>query len=269
MQQVDLTWGVASHRGQRAENQDCCLAEAPVFAVADGMGGHAAGGQASELAVRHLAAVAGGPTVNLDALRLALRHADEAIRRLSEGTSEPGAGTTVAGVAMLENGGELYWAAFHVGDSRIYRWSAAAWERVSTDHSVVQELLDDGSISLAEAVVHPQRHVITRALGVGPQREADYTLLPVRGQERLLMCSDGLTGVVADDRLLELLAADRSAADIAQGLVAEAVERGATDNVSVVVVQVHGFAGAHPAADDPEEVTVPRLGRNGDMAATP
>lgn len=269
MPQVDLTWGVASHRGQREENQDRCLAEVPVFAVADGMGGHAAGGEASELVVRSLGAVAGGSTVDLDTVRFALRDADEAIRRIGGGSSEPGAGTTVAGVALLENRGELYWAAFHIGDSRIYRWSATTWERVSTDHSVVQELIDGGSISPDEALHHPRRHVITRALGIGPQREADFTLLPVQGKERFLLCSDGLTGVVDDARLLELLAADQPAADIAEGLVSEAVGRGATDNVSVVVVNVLGVAGASPNADDPEEVTVPRVGRDGDMVVAP
>ncbi|MGY1815381.1 PP2C family protein-serine/threonine phosphatase [Blastococcus sp. SYSU D00820] len=258
MPQVELTWGVATHTGQRSENQDRSLAAPPLFAVADGMGGHAAGGAASEAAVTALATAADGPTVGIPELRAALDSADQVIRALGSGDPERGAGTTVAGVGLVESGGELFWAAFHVGDSRIYRWSPTTWEQVSTDHSVVQELIDGGQISVAEAAEHPQRHVITRALGVGAPGEADFSLLPVEGGERFLLCSDGLTGELDEDRIGRLVGADLPPAEIADRLVAEAVAHGGRDNVTVVVVCAHPVAGADDGTDV-EDITVPRL----------
>ena len=261
MQQVELTWGVATHVGLRAENQDRCLAEPPIFAVADGMGGHAAGAEASSIATACLAAVAGGEAVEVETVRAALRRADDLVRRLatSDGANG-GAGTTVAGLAVLANGGAPYWAAFHIGDSRVYRWSAGAWERISTDHSVVQELLDDGAISAAEALNHPQRHVITRAIGVGAPVEADFTVLPVAPGDRLLLCSDGLTGGLPESRIEELMAGGSDAAATAEALVGTAVSSGASDNVSAVVVHVHGVAPGPDGllTEDMEEITIPR-----------
>jgi protein phosphatase len=242
-----------------------------VFAVADGMGGHAAGGEASAAAVLRLAAVAHGPTVEVDALRGALQEADHDIRQLGRGQSaSAGAGTTVAGLALIESGGDLYWAAFHVGDSRIYRRSASGWERISRDHSVVQELVDDGAITAEQALTHPDRHMITRALGLGVTGEADFTLLPADGGQRFLLCSDGLTGVLSDGRLAEVMSTDAAAALIARQLVAEAVSVGAHDNVSAVVVDVQGSGRTEADGDDDpdglEEITVPRRSGRSDQA---
>lgn len=264
MYRLELTWGAASDPGRRTENQDRCLARQPLFAVADGMGGHAAGGEASAAVIARLAAVADGPTVGVAALRAALRDADDDIREMGRvrGATE-GAGTTVAGLAVIENGGGLYWAAFHLGDSRIYRWSASGWERISTDHSVVQELVDGGAITVEQALTHPQRHVVTRALGFGSGGEADFTLLPVDVGQRFLICSDGLTGELSEQRIAQLMSGDDAATVIAEGLVREAVQRGAQDNVTAVVVHVQGGGGSAgdgvQEADALEEVTIPRL----------
>ncbi|MGY1659590.1 PP2C family protein-serine/threonine phosphatase [Geodermatophilus sp. SYSU D00705] len=108
-------------------------------------------------------------------------------------------------------------------------------EQVSTDHSVVQELIDAGYISDEGAATHPQRHIITRALGVGPRNEPDIVLLPVVPGERFLACSDGLTGEVADERIAELLVAEADLQTIAEDLVVSAEAVGARDNVTVVV----------------------------------
>lgn len=249
MPQVELTWGMATHIGQREEQQDRCLAVPPLFVVADGMGGHAAGAAASEAAVTRLASIAGGMTVDVGAVQEALDEADEEIRNLGGPGSPPlGAGTTVAGVALTQNGDGVLWAAFHIGDSRIYRWSPDSWERISTDHSLVQELLDGGNISADEIADHPMRHIITRALGVGSGSEADFTLLPVEGSERFLICSDGLTGELDDARLGELMSADAGPDVVAGRLVDEAVAAGARDNVTVVVVQVAVQEGADGGA---------------------
>src|SRR4051794_12670498 len=244
MEQPELTWGAASDTGQRQENQDRFLVAPPVFAVADGMGGHVGGAQASEHAVARLAEVAHGPTVPVEAIRSALGQADKDILAFGESVeaaSKPG--TTVAGLALTENDGCLAWAVFHIGDSRIYRWTPNGLERVSVDHSVVQALVDAGAITEERALTHPQRHMITKALGFGDRGEPDFTLLPVEAGQRFLICSDGLTGEVSDERIAELMASDTDEQSLADQLVAEATHGGAQDNVSVVVVRVRADGG--------------------------
>src|SRR3954466_4343050 len=221
----ELSWGAATDPGQRAENQDSYLVSPPIFAVADGMGGHVGGAQASEIAVQRLAEIAQGPTVTLEQVRAALEQADKDIMTLGadvDPLSRPG--TTVAGLALTEHEGEVCWLAFHVGDSRIYRCSENGLERVSTDHSVVQALVDAGAITEERALTHPQRHMITKALGFGDRGQPDFTLLPVEAGQRFLVCSDGLTGEVSDARIAELMASDTDEQSLADQLVAEAVQ---------------------------------------------
>src|SRR4051794_10929041 len=217
----ELSWGAATDRGQRQENQDRYLVAPPVFAVADGMGGHVGGAQASELAVARLAEVAQGPTVSTDTIRTALEQADKEIMALGadvDPQSKPG--TTVAGLALTEHEGEICWLAFHVGDSRIYRWSAeGGLQQISTDHSVVQALVDAGAITEERALTHPQRHMITKALGFGDRGGADFQLLPVVPGQRFLMCSDGLSGQLVDAQISELMAVDTDDATMAERLV--------------------------------------------------
>lgn len=242
MELPELAWGAATDLGQRAENQDRFLVAPPIFAVADGMGGHVGGAQASELAVARLAEVAQGPTVALEAIRTALAQADKDIMATGENvdpTSRPG--TTVAGLALTEHEGQVCWLAFHVGDSRIYRWSPqSGLQQISSDHSVVQALVDAGAITSERALTHPQRHMITKALGFGDRGAPDLEFLPVVPGQRFLMCSDGLTGEVLDGRIGELMAADVDEQALAERLVTEAVQADAQDNVTVVVLRVDG-----------------------------
>ncbi|NYJ05834.1 protein phosphatase [Geodermatophilus daqingensis] len=212
--------------------------------MADGMGGHVGGAQASELAVQRLAEIAQGPTVTMEAIRTALEQADKDIMAMGadvDPLSRPG--TTVAGLALTEHDGELCWLAFHVGDSRIYGCSEKGLERISTDHSVVQALVDAGAITEERALTHPQRHMITKALGFGDRGGADFAFLPVVPGQRFLMCSDGLTGEVLDARIGELLRGDADDQSLADRLVAEADPAVAQDNVTVVVVSVSSTAG--------------------------
>jgi protein phosphatase len=243
MPPVELTWGAATAVGQRDDNQDRYLAAPPVFAVADGMGGHVGGAAAAEAVVEALQSLTGSETTTVGAIRLALQRADGEIRAF-QGPDKAGAGTTVAGVALVDEGDGPQWAVFHVGDSRVYRWHDGQLELVTKDHSVVQELLDAGYISDESAATHPQRHIITRALGVGPRPEADVVLLPIVPGDLYLACSDGLTGEVPDERIAELLLAGGATDALAPILTAEAEERGARDNVTVALVQV-----CSPAAD--------------------
>ncbi len=241
MPQVELTWGAATAVGQREDNQDRFLASPPVFAVADGMGGHVGGAAAAEAVVEALRSLTGAETTTVEAIRLALQRADGEIRAF-RGPDKAGAGTTVAGVALVDEGNGPQWAVFHVGDSRVYRWHGGELELVTKDHSVVQELIDAGYISDESAATHPQRHIITRAMGVGPRPEADVVLLPIVSGECFLACSDGLTGEVPDERIAELLSTGGATDAPAPILTAEAEERGARDNVTVALVQVCGPA---------------------------
>jgi PPM family protein phosphatase len=236
MPPVELTWGAATAVGQREDNQDRYLAAPPVFAVADGMGGHVGGAAAAEAVVEALRSLTGGETTTVEAIRLALQRADGEIRAF-QGPDKAGAGTTVAGVALVDEGDGPQWAVFHVGDSRVYRWHEGQLEQLTTDHSVVQELIDAGYISDQSAATHPQRHIITRALGVGPRPEADVVLLPVVSGERFLACSDGLTGVLDDATLAGLLASGVVSDSAAAVLVERAVTGDATDNVTTVLVR--------------------------------
>jgi protein phosphatase len=235
MPPVELTWGAATAVGQRDDNQDRYLAAPPVFAVADGMGGHVGGAAAAEAVVEALRSLTGSETTTVEAIRLALQRADGEIRAF-QGPDKAGAGTTVAGLALVDEGNGPQWAVFHVGDSRVYRWHEGQLELVTKDHSVVQELIDAGYISDESAATHPQRHIITRALGVGPRPEADVVLMRVVPHERFLACSDGLTGELVDSRIGELLGGEEPPVAVAEHLAEEAEGVGARDNVTVTVV---------------------------------
>jgi protein phosphatase len=194
--------------------------------------------------VGRLAEIAQGPTVTMVQVKAALEQADKAIMTLGadvDPLSRPG--TTVAGLALTEHEGGICWLAFHVGDSRIYRCSENGLEQISTDHSVVQALVEAGAITEERALTHPQRHMITKALGFGDRGGADYTYLPAEPGQRFLMCSDGLTGEVLDARIGELLAAGTDNQSLADRLVAEADPDTAQDNVTVVVVGIRAGRG--------------------------
>src|SRR3712207_2371694 len=202
------------------------------------MGGHVGGAAAAEAVVEALRSLTGAGTTRVEAIRLALQRADGEIRAF-QGPDKAGAGTTVAGVALVDEGDGPQWAVFHVGDSRVYRWHGGRLELVTKDHSVVQELIDAGYISDAGAATHPQRHIITRALGVGPRPEADVVLLPIVPGERFLACSDGLTGELSDAQIAPVLGSG-DVEQAATALASEAERVGARDNVTVVLIETQG-----------------------------
>ncbi len=236
-QGVTLSYAFGTDRGLRRElNEDAFLAADPIFAVADGMGGHEAGEVASRECISVLSQqevlAAGSRSATAVDVQLALRQADARIRELSQAR----AGTTVTGVVLVEERGVPYWLVFNVGDSRTYRLSQGRFSQISVDHSEVQELVDGGFITPAEALVHPRRHVVTRALGTGPDTEADYWLLPVEDGDRILVCSDGLTGEVDDEGIRRALSALDHPQDVVDSLVQAALRSGGRDNVTLVVV---------------------------------
>ena len=249
-----LNYGFGTHRGLRRQlNEDSLVVTGNLFAVADGMGGHEAGEVASRICVETLAAGVKQVQDDLtaeDLQRLMVR-ADEAIRDASGAR----AGTTLAGVAIVREHQGLYWMVFNVGDSRVYRLSEGEFTQVSVDHSEVQELVDLGQITREEAHHHPRRHVITRALGTGEAPEADFWMLPVHDGDRLMICSDGLTTEVEDERIRQELQSRHTAQDAVDGLIGLALRGGGRDNITVVVVDVEDKTAEASRSD-----TSPRAG---------
>jgi protein phosphatase len=154
------------------------------------------------------------------------------------GDSDIGVGTTVTGAVLVEVDEKPFFAIFNVGDSRVYRFEGNELTQVTTDHSLVQELVDAGLISRAQAYQHPEGNIITRAIGFEPSPIPDYILVPVRTGLRLLICSDGLTGELRDDRVRLHFAAGLSPSETANALVDAALAAGGRDNVTVIVVDV-------------------------------
>ncbi|MDQ0029171.1 PP2C family protein-serine/threonine phosphatase [Arthrobacter bambusae] len=232
-----LSYGYGTDRGLSRElNEDSLIAEDPVFAVADGMGGHEAGEIASALCVRTLGRMpqlaAGVRSATAVALQKCILAADSQIRNATGGR----AGTTLSGVVVAEYMGVPYWLVTNIGDSRTYRLSGGDFRQISVDHSEVQELVEAGRITREEATVHPRRHVVTRALGTGGENEADFWLLPIQDGDRMLVCSDGLTGELSDEHISRILSTVEKPQDAVDSLIQEALLSGGRDNVTAIVV---------------------------------
>ncbi|CAM5783313.1 PP2C family protein-serine/threonine phosphatase [Cellulomonas persica] len=230
-----LRWGSATSPGGRSTNEDALLAQEDVFVVADGMGGHDAGEVASATAIEVLRSLV-GRGADPDTVRDALVEANDRIRALPEGHGRR-PGTTVTGVVLTVHESTPCWVVLNVGDSRTYRMVGAVLEQVTRDHSEVAELVADGLVRPDDAPYHPWRHVVTRALGGGtPTVEPDLDVIAVSPGDRMLVCSDGLTDTVPDARIEADLKAESDPQAAADRLVATALAAGATDNVTVLVV---------------------------------
>jgi serine/threonine protein phosphatase PrpC len=235
---IRLSWAAVTDVGRRrAANEDSFIAAPPIFAIADGMGGHLAGDRASAAVVARLADARGADFLAPKAIERALELATDDIEIISDG-SELGVGTTVTGAVLTLRHGEPYFAVFNIGDSRVYLYEGDALVQVTVDHSLVQQLVDTGVITRAQAHNHPEGNVITRAVGFQSQPTPDYWLLPVTTGMRLLICSDGLSGEIEDDGLAVHLAAGLPAKETADALVEAALEAGGRDNVTVLVIDV-------------------------------
>ncbi len=228
--------GAATDPGLRRRiNEDAFLAEAPLYLVADGMGGHHAGEIASATVIEEFAVFAGRPSLTIDDVHAAIARARRRVDALSTGAGA-GAGTTLAGVVIADVDGEGYWLAVNLGDSRTYRLSEGHFEQVSVDHSVVQELVDSGELSLDAAHRDTRRNVITRAIGAGSDGEPDYWLLPAEEGDRVLVCSDGLSSELRHDELHAILVGESDPQAAATRLVHEAMVRGGRDNITALVI---------------------------------
>src|SRR5256714_3992018 len=221
----------------RDHNEDRYLTDEHLFAVADGVGGHKAGEVASQTAVETLQREFTEPTT--DALIDAVKTANRTVWNLAETNSDQrGMGTTLTAIALVDDGGEQRLAIVNVGDSRAYLLQQGELEQLTEDHSLVEQLVREGQLTPEEAMVHPQRSIITRALGLDPDVEVDsWELTPYKG-DRLLLCSDGLTNEVSDDHIASTLRSVGDPEEAARHLVTEARDHGGNDNITCVVVDV-------------------------------
>ena len=233
---IHVRVGAATDAGRRrANNEDAFLAQGSLYLVADGMGGHAAGEIASATVIEAFTALAAQPSVTLDELRAGVARAIGRVLALPEGAGA-GAGTTLSGVALAALDGNAYWLLLNLGDSRTYRMAGGVLEQISVDHSVVQEMVETGALTPAQAALHRQRNVITRAIGAGSAGEPDYWFLPAAPGDRILICSDGLTGELGDEQIRQILATETEPQAAATRLVHEALLHGGRDNVTTVIV---------------------------------
>ena len=252
-------YAVASDTGRRRRrNEDNYVIAPPLFAVADGMGGAQAGEVASRLAA---SALEGGDSDALQGLERIDALIQEANRRIYDRAStDPaasGMGTTMT-VALVE---EMTVAIGHVGDSRAYLVRGEQMEQLTDDHSLVNELLKSGRLSEEEAHVHPQRSVITRAVGTDPDVDVDGFTIEAEEGDVFLLCSDGLTDMVSDEEILELVHTHREDLDKAvKALVTAANRGGGEDNITAVAFRISADApvsteetAAMPALTEDEE----------------
>jgi PPM family protein phosphatase len=227
----------------RDHNEDSMIARGAVFAVADGMGGHAAGEVASGLAVEALGEIADRDDLVSDDVTTAVGEAHARIlRSAARHPEQTGMGTTLTGLAAVGDDGTDQWAVFNVGDSRVYRFADGQLTQVTVDHSEVRELVDAGLITPEQAAYHPLRNIVTQSLGASWAPQVDLWVLPRQPGERFLVCSDGLSGELSDREIAALLARNEDPQEAATALVEAAVAAGGRDNVTVVMVVVEGVA---------------------------
>ena len=237
---ADKKSAAVSHVGKiRANNQDSGYAGSYLFVVADGMGGHAGGDVASAIAIRRISEVDKKYTSAHDAafaLQSSLIAANSLLAEtVFEHNELTGMGTTVSGLIRVDN----QIAMAHIGDSRVYRYRGGKLEQISTDHTFVQRLVDSGRITPEEAAVHPRRSVLMRVLGdVDAAPEIDTEVFETAAGDRWMICSDGLSSYVSDDRMEHVLATVPDAQGAAERLVKESLDQGAPDNVTVVLLDI-------------------------------
>ena len=220
---------------QRRANEDSLLARAPLFVVADGMGGARAGEVASRMAVEMLARGVGDAPEPEAALATLVREANARIYERSHlHADQAGMGTTLTALYVGANRVTIA----HVGDSRAYRIRDGELERLTDDHSLVDELVREGRLTPEEAVEHPQRSVITRALGPESAVDVDTETFEARAGDVYLLCSDGLTTMVGEEGLEEVLSEHAHLREVGEALIAAANDAGGRDNITVVLVRL-------------------------------
>lgn len=236
-----MIYTIRTETGKRAHNEDYGYVPTspnmlPFIAVSDGMGGHAAGEVASKMTINGVLEQLRHSHENnpVSALRRAIARTNlDVYRAAQDSGSLRGMGATLV-CAML---GSRRYVVANVGDSRLYHFDGETIEQVTTDHSLVEMLVQSGSISREEARSHPRRNVITRAIGIGLSVDVDLFDRSWKPDDVLLLCSDGLSGSVTDERLCSMLQKGGSLDVLADAMVREALQNGSSDNITVLLAR--------------------------------
>jgi PPM family protein phosphatase len=263
---ADTIWKTDTGR-QRRDNEDNALVRAPLFVVADGMGGAQAGEVASALAVAEFQQDLPDDGSPEERLAARIRSANRRIYELSRTEHEhAGMGTTLTAVYLADD----YLAVAHVGDSRAYIFRDRALIRLTQDHSLVEELVRQGKLTEEQAAEHPQRSIITRALGIENDVEVDTWSYPMRAGDIVLLCSDGLTSMISEEQITGILTAESSLDLAGDRLIAAANDAGGRDNITVVLFRLDELGGAGPVdLADADPPTVIGLESPAEVAVNP
>ena len=231
-----ISLGVSKTGLVRQRNEDRFYAKGPLLIVADGMGGYTGGEYASTMVVDTIVdVIERADIITVNVLREAILEANRMVFEKSQSYKElEGMGTTAV-VAYVKDD-TLLWA--HVGDSRLYIYSDSQLRRMTNDHSMVQELVNAGTITEAEVIHHPKRNMLTRAIGVYDTVEVDTGMVEVHEGERILLCSDGLSGYIEESRIEEILSEESSESRVLEDLVQLVYDAGARDNVTIILGRI-------------------------------
>ena len=241
----------------RQHNEDACLdrPDLGLWVVADGMGGHSAGDVASQMIVERLEALNTAPELArfVEQVETALEAVNQELRLLAASKAASTIGSTVVALLARDAHAVCVWA----GDSRAYRVRGGRLLQITQDHALVADLVERGVLTAEQAQNHPQSNLVTRAVGAGDVLKLDYEIVALRPGDRFILCSDGLDKEVSDDELLEA-ASRQGDPSPASSLVELALSRGSRDNVTVIVVDIHGDgADGWPGDDADGEDTIP------------
>ena len=231
-----ISLGVSKTGLVRQRNEDRFYAKGPLLIVADGMGGYTGGEYASTMVVDTIVdVIEKADIITVDVLREAILEANRMVFEKSQSYKElEGMGTTAVVAYVKED--TLLWA--HVGDSRLYIYDGSQLRRMTNDHSMVQELVNAGTITEAEVIHHPKRNMLTRAIGVYDTVEVDTGMVEVHEGERILLCSDGLSGYIEESRIEEILSEESSESRVLEDLVRLVYDAGARDNVTIILGRI-------------------------------
>jgi len=255
---TQLRWGATSDIGLVREiNEDSKLLAPPIFAVADGMGGHSAGDVASGIAVESLTKTG---VTEAGALPEAVREANRAIfERASGDETLTGMGTTIIAMFAEDDSAQIV----HVGDCRGYLLRGDHLSRLTQDHTVVERLVQEGRILPEDADRHPQRSYLERALGIEPEVEVEVKAIDTAPGDRYMLCSDGLFGMIDDEQILTILRSEQDPQQATDRLCREAVQAGGRDNVTVIVVDYPQGSTASRASAKPSEASASPVAPSG------
>ena len=231
-----ISLGISKTGLVRQRNEDRFYAQGPLLIVADGMGGYTGGEYASTMVVDTIAKVVNEATeMSTEVLENAILQANRMVYEKSQSYKElEGMGTTAVVAYVQED--ILYWA--HVGDSRLYIYGSEGLLRMTKDHSMVQQLVEAGTITEEEVIHHPKRNMLTRAIGVYETVEVDTGVVEVHQNDRILLCSDGLSGYIEESKIEQVLSEENNESRALEDLVHLVYDAGARDNVTIVLGRI-------------------------------